>query len=111
MGAVGLEGCDGEIFVVVFRQEGRARVGYGGGLGDEGQVGHVGAAKACVPAMVHGRRLGQLEAVLPAAGRRRGPDLVAGVVARRRVPRLVEARPLALAVTAARPAARPPDVV
>lgn len=92
------------------------RVG-GGGLGDEGEAGCVlDAAEASMSAVVYGRRLGQLEVVLPRLGcGGRGPNLGAVVIAGAGIVRegVGIARPLALAVVAvvARATARAANLV
>lgn len=116
-GLVDLEGRYGKVFIVIFGHEWRVRVGNGRGLGDEGEAGGVlQTAEASMPTMVYGRRLRQLEVVLPRLGRSsRCPHFRAVVVAGAGV--VVEgfgiARPFALAVMTviAGPTARPPNLL
>lgn len=76
-------------------------IGNGRGFGDERQARDMLTTKTCVPAMVYGRRLGQLEAVLPGGSSAGGcPHLDTGVVARCWVHCPVLTGPLVLKVTA-----------
>ena len=111
-----LERADGKVFIVLLGQEGGWRlVRDGRRLRDKGKTGDVCAAEASMSAVVDGRRLGQLEAVLP-RGRGCGgrpQDLVAGVVARGGLSAggLVVPGPLVLAAAADRAGAGSSNVV